>query len=68
MYAYNGYLMEVFARTGIDISPQSGQRIIKMNAMDIKISSSNLITVEITDMEGQLTEVLISPLSQGGQT
>ena len=39
-----------------------------MNAMDIKISSSNLITVEITDMEGQLTEVLISPLSQGGQT
>ncbi|MBQ1458582.1 DUF4860 domain-containing protein [Butyrivibrio fibrisolvens] len=68
MYVYNGYLMEVFARTDIDISPQSGQRIIKMNAMDIKISSSNLITVEITDMEGQLTEVLISPLSQGGQT
>lgn len=66
MYVYNGYLMEVFARTDTKISPQSGQRIIQMESMDIKISSSNLISVSVTDAEGQQTEVLISPQSTGG--
>ena len=65
MYLYNGYLMEVFARTDTSISPQSGQRIIQLENMDIKISSSGLISVSITDTKGQLTEVLISPQSKG---
>jgi hypothetical protein len=65
MYVYNGYLMEVFARTDTDISPQSGQRIIKMQSMDVKISSSNLISVLVTDVEGQQIEVLVSPQSTG---
>ena len=66
MYVYNGYLMEVFARTDTAISPQSGQRIIEMESMDVKISSSNLISVSVSDVEGHQIEVLISPQSSGG--
>ena len=66
MYVYNGYLMEVYASSDIDISPQSGQRIVQMDNMNIKISSSSLIQIVLTDTKGQSTEVLISPLTQGG--
>jgi len=65
IYVYNGYLMEVFARTDTSLSPQSGQRITKMNNMEMKISSSNLITIMVTDAEGKTTKVMISPHSMG---
>ncbi len=60
MYEYEGYLMELLEKTGGDISPEFGQKIVEANDASFEQLSSTLIKVMITEKDGTISPVYIS--------
>lgn len=60
IYAYEGYLREITVSADAVITPEAGQKIIEMSALDIEACSNNLYCFTITDTYGNTSPVYVS--------
>lgn len=60
LYLYNGYLMELFTRSDQQLSPNSGQRIIKMDAFHINKINDSLYEFYLESSDNEKTTLVVS--------
>lgn len=63
IYIYEGQLSEVLVKQGRDPSPSAGQTIMELAALDLEDSSTGLIKIGVTDVDGNQYESMVSLMS-----
>ena len=59
IYCYDGWLMELFTEGGAEVEPQDGEKLLKIQALEMWISEG-LLWMVITDLEGDGTTITLS--------
>ena len=64
IYYYDGYLMELYARSDLkEIYPQVGMKILEINSFDIQETDDSCFKVTVTLEDGAIEDFLISKRS-----
>ena len=64
IYNYDGYLMELYARSDLqDIYPQAGMKILKISSFNIEELNDSCFKVSVTLDDGAIEDFLISKRS-----
>lgn len=56
VYCYDGWLMELFAESGLEFHPENGNKVIEAQALDMDIEDG-LLSIRVTDRAGEQTEL-----------
>lgn len=59
LYIYNGYLMELFAKSDQDLSPDSGQKILAIQSFSIKKINNSLYEFTFQNKDDENTTLLL---------
>ncbi len=62
LYCYDGYLRELFALEGEVMSPDAGEKLLEMEALDAAMTDG-MLTITLTDSEGGVQTILYHPES-----
>lgn len=65
IYYYDGALCEVFAGESVEVSPQSGQRIVEIDGFKFKELENGVFKLTCTDTQGETTSVIASARCRG---
>lgn len=65
VYWYEGYLMELYAGEGAELSPADGERIMEAEALSLSLRQG-LLTVEVTSASGSPDRLFLSLRSGEG--
>lgn len=60
LYAYNGFLTELFVRANQPLSPSAGNPIVEVKDFQIKETQSNLFSINITTKSDEELQLQIS--------
>lgn len=66
VYCYDGWLRELFTDASGDFSPEDGEKVLEADALTVTLSSSGLLTAEITAADGTVQQVVLT-LRSGGE-
>ena len=59
IYCYDGWLRELFAESGYNASPEDGEQLLPLEALELTLESG-LLRVTFTDEDNTETELLLS--------
>ena len=65
IFIQDGYLCELLISSGADIIPTQAQRIMPMQALDLQLSSENLLTVSVTTTADSVNVISLALRSSG---
>ena len=60
LYEYNGFLYELFSKVSIELTPDSGQKILPLSELDFEFVSPSLLSARYIDDLGNDTVVYVS--------
>ncbi len=60
LYEYNGFLYELFSKVSIELTPDSGQKILPLSKLDFEFVSPSLLSARYIDNLGNDTVVYVS--------
>ena len=58
VYCYGGYLRELFAAAGTQLSPDAGEKVLQIQSLTAK-QEGNLITLRLTGPDGEEQELVV---------
>ena len=59
VYCYDGWLMELFTRAQGDFSPEDGEKLLPLQALELQLTDG-LLTAELTDSRGDCRSLMLS--------
>lgn len=66
IYAYDGWLRELFCEKGLDLTPDSGTPILEVDSVSFAQMNNDLLAVEYLDQSGKTGNVFIHLRTGGG--
>lgn len=67
VYCYDGWLMELYAGTGADLEPQAGERIMRLDSLELTLEDG-LLTARMVSEDGAADTLCLSLRSGEGAT
>ena len=65
IYVYQGQLMELFIREGVEASPEAGKAIMELQSLIMEQEEQNLLRFTITNERGNSDTFLVAKRSEG---
>ena len=53
LYAYDGWLRELFYESGLEFAPEDGEKLIEAETVTFQMQAENLLHIEFTSAEGK---------------
>ena len=66
IYAYEGWVRELFFEKGLDFEPQNGTPLLEANKLSFSYHNDNLLSITFTDNQGKDDIIFVNIRSEGG--
>ncbi len=63
LYTYEGVIRELYTSDDVELTPDSGNAVIEVSALDFDTNGEGLLNIKVTTNDGEVLETSIAPKS-----